>query len=176
MEINPTEIDAPLTLEETQVDAPLTVEETVIRVPVTIQESTVAAPVTVQPIVISAPLTIGGAGGPSVLDYYEAAEALSGHRAVTFNEDGLVIYADASLGIPAVAMIRDSVSAGGLVKLYHGGWVNGFSGLQIGATYWLKNAGQISATPPESGILQRIGTPVADNIFLVEVSEPTSIN
>lgn len=176
MEVESIQIDAPLTLQPVEVTAPLTVDETTISAPLTTEETVVNAPVEVHNIVINAPITIGGAGSASPLDYYEAAVDLSGHRAVAFNEDGKVIYADASLEVAARGMIRDSVSTGALVKVYPGGWVNGFSGLQIGAAYWLKNDGQISTVPPDSGILQSIGAPVTETIFLVEVSEPTSIN
>lgn len=171
----PIEIDAPVALESPAVEAPLSVSPVEIEAPISVEAPAISAPVSLETIEITAPVTIGGGGGAAA-DFYEAAATLAGHRAVAFDSSGRVIYADASLGVRSAGVIRDAVVAGETVRVYHGGRVTGFSGLAVGETYWLRDSGQLSLTPPSSGILQQVGFPASSTTFLVEVSEPTQLN
>lgn len=171
--LSPLEVNAPVTVTSLEVDAPITLQPVEVNGVMTVAPLQVVAPVTVAPVVIDAPISL--VGGSSVAEMYVAAVNLSGHRAIAFNDDGEVIYADATLGVRATGLVRDSVLAGELVQVYHSGRVTGFTALTVGATYWLRDNGQLSTTPPTTGILQCLGVPVASNVFLTEISEETHL-
>lgn len=74
---------------------------------------------------------------------------------------------------PAHGFVKQSTPQGGQVYMYTGGTLNGLTGLTVGSSYFLgSSAGQITATPPTTGFLQRIGIAVAADTIAVEVSDP----
>lgn len=96
-----------------------------------------------------------------------AGENLNGHTAVYFGPAGTLLKADSSLLKPATGYIRDSVSIGEPVALYlPGSCINGFSSLTLEATYYLSTLGQLTTTPPSTGILQALGTPKSSTEFI----------
>ena len=118
----------------------------------------------------------GPAGAPGTsaeAETYTAAVTLGGHRAVSLDETGELIYASAALSIPAIGVIRDAVTAGAEVTVYRAGKVTGFTGLTPRATYYLAETGLLSLTPPTSGVLQPLGVAASATELLVDPDYPT---
>lgn len=127
-------------------------------------------------------VTVGGeqgvAGPPgavSGVETFEAAENIAGHRAVGLDEEGLLLVADSSAGVVAIGVIRDAVTAGNTVTVYRASRANGFAGLTPAGVYYLSTSGQISLTPPGSGVLQVIGTAASATELLVVPGEPVTL-
>jgi len=113
-----------------------------------------------------------GTSGDNGAGEFEAGEAIGGHRLVYFDASGLLRVASSSEPNAAVGLVRDAVSSGQNARVYKDGAVNGFTGLQPGARYWLSSIGTVTATPPATGIVQPLGTAATDTILIVEIGEP----
>jgi hypothetical protein len=115
---------------------------------------------------------ISGLSGDGSAGTYPAAGPLGGHRAVTFDDAGAIIYADSSFPRPAQGLIRNAVAAGANVAVQKDGAMNGFSGLVPRARYFLGTDGNLTLTAPEEGIYQSVGTAATPQILIVEISQP----
>jgi hypothetical protein len=102
-----------------------------------------------------------------------AAETIGGHRAVSLDENGRIIAADAPGNDFAIGLIRDSVTAGGTAEVHLLGKVGGFSGLIPGAIYFVGAAGVLTPDPPLSGVSQMIGRSYSKTEMIVQPSDPT---
>lgn len=146
-------------------------------VSVMVSPDAIEVDVTMTEIVIPVSVNVGAAGLPgapgagSEIETYVAAVNLNGHRFVALNDDGELITADSSDGIPAIGVIRDAVLAGGTVNVYRAGKVNGFTGLSVPETYFLGESGLYALTSPSTGIIQVVGSASSASEMLVTPGE-----
>jgi hypothetical protein len=112
-----------------------------------------------------------GISGVAGAGNFVAGENISGHRFIRFNDQGEMVLATSDSG-PAVGIVRDAVASGASTRLYKDGSVNGFSGLEPGARYFLSAMGSLTTTAPSTGIIQAVGTAATATILIVEIGEP----
>lgn len=112
-----------------------------------------------------------GSGGE--VESYVAAASLGGQRAVGLDASGELVYADSSLGIPAIGVIRDAVTVGATAEVRRMGKVNGFTSLSPSDVYFLSTTGLLSLSAPSSGMIQPIGVAASATELSVEVDYPT---
>lgn len=89
-----------------------------------------------------------------------AGEVLGGHRVVRFDSSGLVWYADkdsAALGPHAVGITTGAVSLGAIATVTLTGKVVEGSWAWAAGPVWLGDDGQMTQTPPTTGVLVQIG-------------------
>ena len=102
-----------------------------------------------------------------------AAVDLASSSFVSVTADGLR-PADAANNLPAHGFVRPATVAGAKVLVDDTGDLNGLSGLVRGITYFLSatTPGTITATPPNNGLVQRLGIATAPDVLLVEIEQP----
>lgn len=106
---------------------------------------------------------------------FTAGEALGGHRVVMIDSD-TAIYFDPSdeenagrvLGLTSsAASLGESVNVVSMGKLNNPGW-----SLTPGTVYYASSTGNITSTPPSTGISIRVGVAVDSDTLDVHISEP----
>jgi hypothetical protein len=95
-----------------------------------------------------------------------ASEAIAARDFVNVSATGQVRKADASNDRPAHGFAQSAIANAASGTVTFEGIITGFSGLTVGATYYLSDtvAGGISATPPTAGagkINQQIGVAIS---------------
>jgi hypothetical protein len=113
---------------------------------------------------------IAGVNGGNT-ESFTAAVSLGGQRAVGLNSSNELVYADATLLIRAIGILRDAVTAGDTANVYVIGRVNGHTGLTYGTIY-LNDNGLYSITPSTTGLYQPLGTIATSSEILVDIGQP----
>jgi hypothetical protein len=112
-----------------------------------------------------------GASGSEALQL-PAAVALSGHRVIAQDGDGLAIYADGAnlSALAALGFSEHAVAPGGLVTVRQFGalsWPAG--GLTPGAPLFLAAAGAVSHLPPATGYVRQVAVALSANRIQVGI-------
>ena len=110
----------------------------------------------------------GGGGGGDLLEL-EAGENLLAGTPVYVSAN-LVYAANNSTHPNIVGIVRTDVTTGLLAKLVTSGKLK-LTGLTSGVPYFV-GIGTITATPPNSGYLIRVGTAVKSDTLIVNIEEP----
>lgn len=103
-----------------------------------------------------------------------AGETLSGHRAVRLT-NGVAYYASAddldhigqTVGITtAAALVGETASIQTGNEMTYSGWT------WADGPIWLGLNGQLTQTPPSSGVLQQVATATSSTTLLIDIQEP----
>lgn len=125
----------------------------------------------------------GGSQGPPGIPgsafTYEVAVAgttLGGHRMVTTNASGKLIYADSSISGHAnkvMGMITNATTLDELVNVYTTGTITEMSwSWNIDEPLYLSTNGQLTQTPPTTGFLLIVGFPVTSTKIFIDLVSP----
>lgn len=111
----------------------------------------------------------------SIICSHEAGEQINVNRAVSIGTDGRIYHADKDddeLVCDIVGVTRQSGSIGSQVEIIKFGKLMGATFGPIGANLYLGNVGQLTETPPTSGMWLYVGTQVGATEFFVKIGEP----
>jgi hypothetical protein len=89
----------------------------------------------------------------------------------------LVVASHDNLNIigKVVGITKGASSAGSYVTIIStGGQLDGFSGLTVGAKYYLSTNGQLTTTVPTTGFIQQIGVAMTTTMIAVNLGLPIS--
>ncbi len=120
-------------------------------------------------------VTVSGAGVRVSLPVL-AGENLSAHRAVVVRADGKAWYfdpADRSLALNLCGVTQSSAVAGVMADIVFCGYLEGRGiGFLAGAQYFATANGQLSTTPPASGVERYLGAGLANDAMCVMPGPP----
>ena len=175
-------ISVPVTVVTQAITVPISVTTQSILAPVTVVSQTVSAPITEVKNVISAPITIGEMGPPGPQGVpgtvgavqYIASIAIGGHRLVTLNDVGQVVYADNTimshtnkvLGVTTGAVIAGDISTINTgAEIIEPTWA-----WTLGLPIFLSANGLMTQTEPIVGFSMIVGFPISATKIFIKIN------